>query len=107
MLRGNARPSRGRDECGRAGGAGREHAELVKIQREARDARLDIVGFYHSHPDHPARWSETDLREAHWIGSSYVITAVAAGVAQQTNSFRLAGTGEEDKQLVDEPVELS
>jgi proteasome lid subunit RPN8/RPN11 len=81
--------------------------ELVKIQREARDARLDIVGFYHSHPDHPARWSETDLREAHWIGSSYVITAVAAGVAQQTNSFRLAGTGEEDKQLVDEPVELS
>jgi proteasome lid subunit RPN8/RPN11 len=78
--------------------------ELVKIQRQAREARLDIVGFYHSHPDHPARWSETDLREAHWMGSSYVITAVAGGVAQQTNSFRLAGTDEDDKQLVDEPV---
>lgn len=81
--------------------------ELVKIQRQAREDRLDIIGFYHSHPDHPARWSETDLREAHWIGSSYVITAVAGGVAQQTNSFRLAGTGEEDKQLVDEPVDVS
>jgi proteasome lid subunit RPN8/RPN11 len=80
--------------------------ELVKIQRQAREAKLDIVGFYHSHPDHPARWSETDLREAHWMGSSYVITAVAKGVAEQTNSFRLAGTGEEDKQLVDEPVEV-
>jgi proteasome lid subunit RPN8/RPN11 len=81
--------------------------ELVKIQRQAREAKLDIVGFYHSHPDHPARWSETDLREAHWLGSSYVITAVAGGVAQQTNSFRLAGTGEDDKQLVDEPVDVS
>jgi proteasome lid subunit RPN8/RPN11 len=81
--------------------------ELVKIQRQAREERLDIVGFYHSHPDHPARWSETDLREAHWMGSSYVITAVAGGVAEQTNSFRLAGTGEEDKQLVDEPVDVS
>ena len=81
--------------------------ELVKIQRQAREQQLDIVGFYHSHPDHPARWSETDLREAHWMGSSYVITAVAGGVAEQTNSFRLAGTGEEDKQLVDEPVDVS
>jgi proteasome lid subunit RPN8/RPN11 len=80
--------------------------ELVKIQRQAREQRLDIVGFYHSHPDHPARWSETDLREAHWMGCSYVITAVAAGTAEQTNSFRLAGSSEEDKQLVDEPVDV-
>jgi proteasome lid subunit RPN8/RPN11 len=80
--------------------------ELVKIQRQAREDRLDIVGFYHSHPDHAARWSETDLREAHWMGSSYVITAVAGGIAEQTNSFRLAGTDEDDKQLVDEPVEV-
>jgi len=78
--------------------------ELVKIQRQAREQRLDIVGFYHSHPDHPARWSETDLREAHWMGCSYVITSVANGVAEHTNSFRLAGTDEDDKQLVDEPV---
>ena len=31
--------------------------ELVRIQREGRERGEDIVGFYHSHPDHPARWS--------------------------------------------------
>ncbi|HTV05573.1 MAG TPA: M67 family metallopeptidase [Acidobacteriaceae bacterium] len=71
--------------------------ELVKIQRQGRERGLDIVGFYHSHPDHPAQWSKTDLAEAHWIGCSYVITAVISGVAQATNSFLLTGTGEEDK----------
>ena len=40
--------------------------ELVKIQRQARGLGLDIVGFYHSHPDHPAQWSQTDFAEAHW-----------------------------------------
>ena len=53
--------------------------ELVKIQREASKQGLDIAGFYHSHPDHPAQWSPTDFAEAHWIGCSYVITAVAQG----------------------------
>ncbi len=80
--------------------------ELVRIQRQGRERGLDIVGFYHSHPDHPARWSETDLSEAHWMGCSYVITSVTNGRAQQTNSFRLAGLGEEDKQLVDEPLDI-
>lgn len=81
--------------------------ELVKIQRQGRERGLDIVGFYHSHPDHPARWSETDLSEAHWMGCSYVITSVTKGRAEQTNSFRLAGMSEEDKQLVDEPVDIA
>jgi proteasome lid subunit RPN8/RPN11 len=81
--------------------------ELVKIQRQGRERGLDIVGFYHSHPDHPARWSETDLSEAHWMGCSYVITSVTNGRAEQTNSFRLAGMSEEDKQLVDEPVDIA
>lgn len=80
--------------------------ELVAIQRQARQQGWDIIGFYHSHPDHPARWSETDLAEAHWFGCSYVITAVAEGAAQRTNSFRLAGAEEEQKQLVDEPIDL-
>ena len=61
--------------------------ELISIQRQARESSLDIVGFYHSHPDHPAHWSATDLQEAHWLGCSYVITSVETGVAKQTNSF--------------------
>jgi len=64
-------------------------AELVRIQREAGLAGHDIVGFYHSHPDHPAQWSSTDLAEAHWTGCSYVITSVEKGRAVLTNSFSL------------------
>ncbi len=78
--------------------------ELVKIQREAREKALDIVGFYHSHPDHPARWSPTDFAEAHWIGCSYVITSVDKGKANLTNSFALLGTTEEDKRFADEQI---
>jgi proteasome lid subunit RPN8/RPN11 len=81
--------------------------ELVRIQRQGREAGLDIVGFYHSHPDHPARWSQTDLAEAHWIGCSYVITSVEQGRATVTNSFALVGSLEEDKRLVDEAIEVA
>jgi proteasome lid subunit RPN8/RPN11 len=81
--------------------------ELLRIQREARERGEDVVGFYHSHPDHPARWSETDLAEAHWIGCSYVITAVEGGRAGRTCSFALAGPSEEEKHFVDEEIELT
>ena len=81
--------------------------ELVRIQRQGRERGLDIVGFYHSHPDHPAQWSKTDFAEAHWLGCSYVITAVEKGVAKATNSFLLSGTTEEDKAFEDEAVEVA
>ena len=80
--------------------------ELVRIQREGRERGEDIIGFYHSHPDHPAQWSPTDLAEAHWFGCSYVITAVAKGQAAMTNSFELTGSEENDKKLVDEKIEV-
>jgi proteasome lid subunit RPN8/RPN11 len=81
--------------------------ELVRAQREAHERGLDIVGFYHSHPDHPARWSPTDFEEAHWIGCSYVITGVELGSAAATNSFALTGTTEEDKALSQEEIVVS
>lgn len=80
--------------------------ELVRIQREGREQGLDIVGFYHSHPDHPPRWSQTDLAEAHWIGCSYVITSVEKGKAATTNSFELLGSEENAKKFADERVEV-
>jgi proteasome lid subunit RPN8/RPN11 len=80
--------------------------ELVKIEREARGRGLDIAGFYHSHPDHPAQWSPTDFAEAHWIGCAYVITAVEQGKAAATNSFLLAGTTEEDKRFDQQALEV-
>jgi proteasome lid subunit RPN8/RPN11 len=80
-------------------------AELVRIQREAMLAGRDIVGFYHSHPDHPARWSATDLAEAHWTGCSYLITSVELGRAVLTNSFLLLGH-EEEKHFEDELLDV-
>jgi len=84
--------------------------ELIKAQREGRKAGQDIVGFYHSHPDHPAQWSVTDFAEAHWFGCAYVITAVdgdkQTGKATLTNSFLLTGTTEEDKAFANQPIEV-
>ena len=80
--------------------------ELIRVQRQARGLGLDIVGFYHSHPDHPAQWSKTDFDEAHWVGCSYIITSIESGTATVTNSFLLSGTSEEDKQFIDEPIEI-
>jgi proteasome lid subunit RPN8/RPN11 len=81
--------------------------ELVRIQREGRGRGEDIVGFYHSHPDHPAQWSSTDLAEGHWFGCSYVITSVEKGKALVTNSFELTGSDESDKKFADERIEVA
>jgi proteasome lid subunit RPN8/RPN11 len=81
--------------------------DLIRIQREGRERGEDIVGFYHSHPDHPAQWSTTDLAEAHWFGCSYVITSVEKGKAVLTNSFLLTGSDEDDKKFVGEKTEVS
>lgn len=78
--------------------------ELIKIQREGRKQGLDIVGFYHSHPDHPAMWSSTDFAEAHWFGCCYVITSVDKGKANLTNAFHLSGTTEDDKAFQQEEI---
>ncbi len=81
-------------------------AELVSIERDARRQGLEIAGFYHSHPNHPAQWSLTDLAEAHWIGCAYLITEVLRGRAGITNAFLLAGTTEEDKHFEPHAIEV-
>ena len=82
-------------------------AELVKIEREARKQGLEIAGFYHSHPDHPAQWSVTDFAEAHWLGCCYMIIEVAQGKAAVTNSFLLAGATEEEKQFELQKIQVA
>ena len=81
--------------------------DLIRVQRIARERGEDIVGFYHSHPDHPAQWSTTDFAEAHWIGCSYVISAVEKGKTAITNSFALTGLDENDKKFEDERIEVA
>jgi len=80
--------------------------DYIRAQREGRERGEDVIGFYHSHPDHPAQWSQTDLADAHYLAYSYVITSVEKGKAVLTNSFELIGSGEDDKKLVAEKIEV-
>jgi proteasome lid subunit RPN8/RPN11 len=57
-------------------------------QSHARRAGLELLGFYHSHPDHPAEPSQYDLDHA-WPNFSYVIVAVGAGRPGDVRSWRL------------------
>jgi proteasome lid subunit RPN8/RPN11 len=77
---------------------------LIQADREARAAGHEVLGFYHSHPDHPAEPSATDLAEAHWLGCSYVIVSVIQGQVDATHSFRLDGVCEEDKHFKAEEI---
>lgn len=57
-------------------------------EERARETGLDLLGFYHSHPDHPARPSQYDLDHA-WPSFSYVIVSVMAGEDKELTSWRL------------------
>jgi proteasome lid subunit RPN8/RPN11 len=81
-------------------------AELAGIVLEARNRGLEIAGFYHSHPGHPAQPSSTDLAEAYWLGCSYVITEVAQGKAALTDAFLLTGTTEENKRFEPQTIQI-
>jgi len=62
--------------------------DFLAADREAREAGMDIVGVWHSHPDHPARPSETD-RAAAWPEWSYIIVAVGRAGVQEMRCWRL------------------
>lgn len=74
---------------------GRERRYLIpptavrQIGDEARRDGLDLIGFYHSHPDHPAEPSVFD-REHAWPWYTYLIVAVAGGSVDATRAWRLA-----------------
>jgi proteasome lid subunit RPN8/RPN11 len=55
-------------------------ADYHLAERRATDLGGELLGFYHSHPDHPARPSRVDLDHA-WPTFAYVVVAVAAGAA--------------------------
>jgi proteasome lid subunit RPN8/RPN11 len=78
--------------------------DLIRIQKTALLSAEEVLGFYHSHPDHPAAPSPTDLAEAHWLGCSYLITSVCQGQAAESRSFALAGSREEDKHFAAEEL---
>jgi len=65
-------------------------AEDVRdAEKAAVGKKLDLVGWYHSHPDHPARPSQYDQEHA-WPWYSYVIVSVAGGKPAEMTSWRLS-----------------
>jgi proteasome lid subunit RPN8/RPN11 len=62
--------------------------DYAAAEREAARQGADLLGFYHSHPDHPARPSQYDLDHA-WPFFSYIIVSVVAGEAGPMTSWRL------------------
>lgn len=63
--------------------------EYMRGERYARSKGLDIVGNYHSHPDHPAVPSAFDLEHA-WPTWSYIIVSVREGRAEDLRSWEMA-----------------
>jgi len=59
-----------------------------EAERKASERGGELLGFYHSHPDHPARPSQYDLDHA-WPFFSYVIVSVRNGVSEDMTSWRL------------------
>lgn len=61
---------------------------FMEAEIAARVLKLDIVGIYHSHPDHPSKPSDFD-RDHAWPWYSYVIVAVEKGVSKNLTSWVL------------------
>lgn len=80
--------------------------KLLAVHMKARKEGLDVVGYYHSHPDHPARPSEVDRKQA-WPGLSYVILSVEEGRVAEIRSWRLIDyrKGFEEETIEEEAIE--
>jgi proteasome lid subunit RPN8/RPN11 len=74
--------------------------DMLRGEQEAEARDLDVLGVFHSHPDHPNRPSEFDREWAlPWF--SYLITRVQAGEATGSRSWRLA---EDRERFVEETI---
>ena len=76
--------------------------DQLRVQREADDLGWDIVGYYHSHPDHAARASVTDA-ERSWAGPVYLIVACEQGRIVDGNAFVAVRDG---GPMREEPLEV-
>lgn len=63
--------------------------DMIKGELYARKHNVDIIGFYHSHPDHPAKPSQFDLDHA-WPVYSYIIVSVTKGKSDLMTSWILS-----------------
>jgi len=62
--------------------------DVLRAEKAAKAQGLEVIGWYHSHPDHPARPSDFD-RDHAWPWYSYIIVSVHQGVPQDMTSWQL------------------
>jgi proteasome lid subunit RPN8/RPN11 len=74
--------------------------DVMQAEKSARAQGLDVIGWYHSHPDHPARPSDFD-RDHAWPWYSYIIVSVHNAVPKDMTSWRLKDdrTGFDEEKL--------
>jgi proteasome lid subunit RPN8/RPN11 len=77
-------------------------AQMMQLEREANQKSLKVLGFYHSHPDHPARPSDFD-RENALPYYSYLIISVQKGKPAEMHCWRLL---EDRSDFEREPTEI-
>jgi len=63
--------------------------DVLEADKAAQAQGLEVIGWYHSHPDHPARPSQYDQDHA-WPWYSYIIVSVHHGSPQDMTSWRLS-----------------
>jgi proteasome lid subunit RPN8/RPN11 len=76
--------------------------DVFLAEKQFRKNGLEMLGFYHSHPDHPAKPSGFDLDHASWPTYSYAIVAVEKGLSQALTSWALS---EDRSAFVPEEIE--
>jgi proteasome lid subunit RPN8/RPN11 len=72
--------------------------EQLRVQKDADARGLEIIGFAHSHPDHPPRPSKFDQDHA-WDFYSYIVASVQKGKLVEARSWRLNGISFEEEEL--------
>jgi proteasome lid subunit RPN8/RPN11 len=77
--------------------------QFVQVEKQADAEGLNIIGFYHSHPDWPAIPSQTDITWA-WEGSYYLIVSVHEGRPFHSAAWSLAAEG--PKRFSQAPLEI-
>jgi proteasome lid subunit RPN8/RPN11 len=76
--------------------------DMLRSEQEAAKLGLDVIGVFHSHPDHPNQPSEFDRQWAMpWF--SYIITSVNQGIAAGSRSWRLT---DDRAQFIEESIQF-
>ena len=80
-----------------------EERKLIDVMKATRGSEVDVIGFYHSHPDYPSRPSGFDTETAAWPGSSYLIASVEKDGVASVRSWTMPDGSDT---FVEEPMKV-